>query len=115
MDSKELFYGIKNQINLSSSLENLYIEKSLTGVVEVFVWKRAEISLCIDSFLENIYHPLTEDYGDPDGDIVEPVKSVEALAEKLIKEIKKTFNVWACEPTGESFFYDFDKGERVGR
>ena len=109
-----LFYGIKGQKRLCESLEDLVEEKNLSGTVEIFTHKKVKINLHTDFILESVYHSLSEDYGDPDGDIVEPTGSVEELAKKLVEEIKKTFNVWACEPTGESFFYDFDNRRKVG-
>ena len=60
-----------------------------------------QFSLDPSHILEDALMNIDEEYGDPDGDGIEPTPAMGAAAEALCKVIQEEYIPWACERNGE--------------
>ena len=115
----KLYYGLEEQEHLMDTMSEVVesviedncgvIGESFDTIADRLIWP---IEVCefipdipsvntIESMImDDILERLSEEYGDPDGDIEEPSDDMKTTLRPFAEAIIKDFPFWSCEPTG---------------
>lgn len=107
--------GNEHVQELDKVLEDLLDNPDTVWPVEIMQFRRMKVDWDrqAQAMLDDLYERLDTEYGDPEGQVDnEPDKKVELAAKSLIEEVKKSYKVWMCEPTGRKLIYAKEEAEK---
>ncbi len=67
------------------------------GELEVFGYRRMEVTCSGGHCLEDLLEHLDENYGDPNGDVAEATTKMNAAEETFLAAVIAEYKPWACE------------------
>lgn len=109
VDVMKTLYGINEPEIVHEDLQDCVVEylegleeNEIPEELKVDHYRPREVSTrLLDRVYEGLEESLLEEYGNPDGDVGLP-KSVHEAWGAFVDVIKRDYQSWQCEPTGES-------------